>query len=153
MTLPDNQRCYPAACTPAQAAIASPSLCLSLLPPPRRLQASWPAAVKKDRQWLDTYRRDALQKRNIVQQVNARSPYDPAAALWVLRVTAYRHATSTRPSVAQVQANISEGVAVLQRNWFSLAGRLKNDADAYQVCMRVPVLLRHAKRHAARKCN
>jgi hypothetical protein len=71
----------------------------------------------------------------LVGQINALSPYDPAAALWVLRATAYRHSTALKPDVARVQGAITEWVDALQRNWFELAGRLRNDADALQVCV------------------
>jgi hypothetical protein len=69
----------------------------------------------------------------VSNQINALSPYDPAVALWVLRVTAYRHATAMKPDVAKVQAAITEWVGTQQSNWKHLAQRLKLDADAYQV--------------------
>jgi hypothetical protein len=69
----------------------------------------------------------------VSEQINALSPYDPAAALWMLRAVAYRHMTALRPDVGKAQGAITECLKTLQQNWFTLAGRLKNDADAYQV--------------------
>lgn len=88
--------------------------------------------INKTREWLDACRQLAPMQK-VTDQVNQLCPYDPAAALWVLRVTCYRHGIALRPDPAAAQKAISDQAAQLKKSCGQLANRLMFDADAYQV--------------------